>query len=81
MSTLQKLLKSRKFLIAVLDVVGSSVLYFVAKYAAPSLAEDVMFLIAAYQPVVLILIGGIAYEDGQEKRSNTYIPRERDAVG
>ena len=69
MSPFQKLLKSRKFLIAVFDVVVSSAVYFVAKYAVPSVAEDVMFLIAAYQPVVLILIGGIAYEDGQAKRN------------
>ena len=69
LSPLQKLLKSRKFLLVVLDLVVSMVTFFVAKYAAPQAVEDVKFLIIAIQPVIITLIGAIAYEDGQEKRN------------
>lgn len=57
------LLYSRKFLIMVLDVLISLVLFFVTKYAEPSLVEDIKFVIAALQPVVLVLIASIAHED------------------
>ena len=63
------LLRSRKFLVAILDVVASLILFFVGKYALPSIAEDVNIVIVLLQPVALSLIGAIAYEDGQEKRS------------
>lgn len=86
MSPLQKLLKSRKFLIAVLDLVVSVTLYFVSVLAAPETFEHVKFLIVSIQPVFITLIGAIAYEDGQQKRSG-FIPRppsppvKNDAVG
>jgi len=63
------LLRSRKFLVAVLDVIFSLTLFFVGKYALPTIFEDVQIVIGAMQPVALFLIGAIAYEDGQEKRS------------
>ncbi len=59
------LLKSRKFLIMVLDVAVSMVLYFVGKYGDPSLLDDLKFTIAALQPVAIAIIAAIAYEDGQ----------------
>lgn len=57
------LLKSRKFLILVLDTVISTATYFVAKYAAPEIVGDVKFVIAALQPVVVVIIYAIAHED------------------
>jgi|GEM_PF-6840338 len=57
------LLRSRKFLLLCLDVVVSSAIYFVGKYAAVAL-EDVKFAILTLQPLVVLLIGSIAYEDG-----------------
>jgi hypothetical protein len=60
---LASLLGSRKFLIMLVDVFGSTLLYFVSKYAAPSIVDDIKFLIAAYQPVIFVLIGAIAHED------------------
>jgi hypothetical protein len=56
------LLRSRKFWLLILDVVVSATLYFVGKYA-PVAAEDVKFLIALLQPVFLLLIGSIAYQN------------------
>jgi hypothetical protein len=46
---LKALLHSRKFLILCLDTVVSLVLYFTAKYAGPSLAEDVKMVIGLLQ--------------------------------
>jgi len=57
------LLRSRKFLLLCLDVVISIAIYFVGKYAALAL-EDVKFAILTLQPLVVLLIGSIAYEDG-----------------
>ena len=69
------LLRSRKFLVAVLDVVASLILFFVGKYAFPSAFEDVQFAVVGLQPLALFLIGAIAYEDGQEKRAGMRRPQ------
>ena len=69
MNPLQALLKSRKFLVLLLDTVMSLVLYFSAKYLAAGAVEDIKTVILALQPVVLVLIGAIAYEDGQAMKA------------
>lgn len=56
------LLHSRKFWLAMLDLVLGVVTYFVSKYA-PLAADDVKFVFGMIQPVLLIVIGGMAYED------------------
>ncbi len=66
MSPFQKLLQSRKFLIAVLDLVVGLVGFVVARFA-PAYAEDIKELIVMVQPVVLLLIGAIAIEDAAAK--------------
>ena len=63
------LIRSRKFWVAMFDLAVSLILYFTGKYLAPAIADDVKFVIAAIQPVFLLVIGGIAYEDGQQKRA------------
>ena len=73
MNPFSGLLKSRKFWVVLFDLGVSLVLYFTGKYAAPALAEDVNFLIAAIQPAFLFLVGSIAYEDGQAKRAGNHI--------
>lgn len=62
-SPLAKLLASRKFLLMVLDVVLSLVLYFGTKYLDPNAVEDVKQLILVLQPVVVTIIYAIAKED------------------
>lgn len=69
---LKALLRSRKFLTLLLDVVLSTVLFFVGKYATPELFEDIQFLIGAYQPVFLFIIGAIAYEDGAQLKAGVH---------
>ncbi len=69
MNPLQALLRSRKFLVMVLDTTVSLVLYFSAKYLAAGAVEDIKTVIVALQPVVLVLIGAIAYENGQAMKA------------
>ena len=75
MNPIPALLHSRKFLLLVLDTAISLVLFFVGKYAAPGLAEDIRFVIAAYQPVFVAIIVAIAVEDAALKRAGgRYVP-------
>lgn len=60
---IKRLLYSRKFMVLLLDVIISTILYFVGKYSVASIADDIGFLIAAYQPVALMMIYTIAQED------------------
>ena len=55
---------SRKFRVLLYDVVISLVLYFVGRFL-PAAAEDIKFLIITIQPVMIAVIAGTAYEDGQ----------------
>lgn len=61
------LLKSRKFWLMILDVVISTVTFFVTKYVAPDVGENILWLIGAWQPVIVALIVGIAVEDAAVK--------------
>jgi phosphoglycerol transferase MdoB-like AlkP superfamily enzyme len=55
-----KLLKLKEFWTVVVDFVVSVVLFFVGKYAAPSVFEDIKFVIVALQPIVGLLIAVFA---------------------
>lgn len=57
------LLKSRKFWLMVTDIIVSTATYFVAKYVSPELAENILWLIGSWQPVVIAVIIGITAED------------------
>jgi hypothetical protein len=65
MNPFASLIKSRKFWLLVMDTVLSLVLFFGAKYLAPAAFDDVKFVIASIQPVFVVIIGAIAYEDGK----------------
>ena len=64
---MQRLLKSAKFMTLALDTVVSLATFFIGKYAGAS-TEDLLFLIASIQPVAMMMIGAIAYEDAAAKR-------------
>ena len=66
------LLRSRKFLLLVLDTVVSLLVYFITGLAAPDFAEYALFVIATIQPVFATIIAAIAYEDGQAKKAGTF---------
>jgi hypothetical protein len=56
----------------IVDIVVSTATYFVTQYVAPEAGKDILWLIGSWQPVVIAVIGGIAYEDGQEKSAALY---------
>ena len=64
------LFHSRKFWLLILDTVISITLYFIGRYADPTLAEDMKFLIASIQPVFVTVIIGIFTEDNAQVRAN-----------
>ena len=66
MNPFKGLLKSRKFWLLVLDMVIALTVIFVTEYAETSL-ELTVAIIAAFQPVFIFAIGGIAFEDGMAK--------------
>ena len=66
------LLKSRKFWLMILDVVISTITYFVTAYVSPEVAEQIIWVIGAWQPVIVALIIGIAIEDAAVKGSSTF---------
>ena len=64
LSPLAKLLKSRKFWLLILDTVVSLVTLFVGLYFQASI-EVIATVIGLLQPVFVMIIGAIAYEDGK----------------
>ena len=66
------LLHSRKFWITVFDVVVSTATYMISRHLTPEIAEDILWLIAAWQPVIISLILGIAHEDAAEKGQQAF---------
>lgn len=66
---------SRKFWIAVFDVVISSLTYFIPKLTDPALAEHVLWLIASWQPIFYALINGTAQEDIALKKAGIVYDR------
>jgi len=64
--------KSRKFLIAMVDAFAGLLALYVARFMQP---EDAQLLIQTYaliQPVLLVWIGSIAFEDGAAIRAGTH---------
>jgi len=78
---MSSLLKSRKFWLMILDVVISTITYFVTAYVAPEIAEQIIWVIGAWQPVIVALIVGIAVEDAAVKGASMYIEHGDDGVG
>jgi len=54
---------TKEFVTAVVDAVVSMALYFGAKYLTPAIFEDVKFVIAIMQPIVLAIILNFVKED------------------
>jgi hypothetical protein len=68
--------RSRKFLTLVLDTVVSLVIFFVTRLLAPDLAEYVLYVLGALQPIVLAVIVMWGVEDAAAKRAGTFNPVE-----
>ena len=70
------LLRSRKFWIAVLDAVVSSITVLATALLSPEQVDMVLLLVGIWQPVFVALIAGIAYEDGKAKAAGRHIVDE-----
>lgn len=68
MNPIRGLLRSRKFLLLILDTIISTIVFGVGKWAAAA-TEDVATLIAIYQPVFVAIIVAISVEDAAAKRA------------
>ena len=73
MNPILGLLRSRKFMLLLLDLVVSTTIYFVGKYAGASAFEDVKMIIGVMQPVFIAGIGAIAYEDGANVKAGAAV--------
>lgn len=62
MNPFLSLLKSRKFLVLIFDVITSLLIYFVGKYAGAAVA-DLKFVIGIVQPMWLLIVGAIAAQN------------------
>ncbi len=62
------------------DQVVSLVLYFAAKYASPSLAEDVKMVIGLLQLPVTAIIVAISVEDSAAMKAGTFLPDRRGSL-
>jgi hypothetical protein len=73
MNPWQLLFRSRKFWLAVLDVVISTIILVVGTYFQAQ--EDfIVKIIAIYQPLFVIIITAIAIEDAATKRAGNSFP-------
>jgi hypothetical protein len=61
----------------VADVAISSVTYFVGHYVSPEIGENIIWLIAAWQPVIVALITGIATEDAANANARAVVTASR----
>ena len=61
------LIHSRKFWLAMTDAVASTALLLATRYLSPADVEMVKQIVIIYQPVILALIGSIAWEDNAER--------------
>jgi ABC-type uncharacterized transport system permease subunit len=81
MNPFQILIRSRKFWLMILDVVISTVTYFLGTLADPAVAEKILWLIAAWQPVIVTVIGSIAYEDAANMAASANLPPVEEPEG
>ena len=65
------LLRSRKFMLLLLDLVIGLVTFFVGKYVQAAV-EDVAVIIGLLQPVFIVAIGSIAWEDAAAKKAGAH---------
>jgi hypothetical protein len=61
--------KSRKFWLGVADVLVSTAGYFVTKYVAPEIGNDILWLIATYQPVIIAIIASYTVQNVEAIRN------------
>ena len=80
-NSLQALFRSRKFLIALTDVIISTVVYLLALFLKPDQLDQIKILIGVWQPILGMVIYAIAKEDAALKSAGgQYIPPQPEQV-
>ena len=69
--------KSRKFMIAVVDMIAGLLTLIVGRFLPPEDAQFVLQIWGYAQPVILVWIGAIAHEDGQALKAGAH-PVQKD---
>ena len=69
------LLRSRKFLLAILDAFIGSLSLVLTWYLSPDKVTSVMTLFGLWQPVIVALIVGIAHEDAANVKAEAEMYR------
>jgi formate/nitrite transporter FocA (FNT family) len=64
---LESLLRSRKFLTALLDAIVATIVLVLTQLLAPAQMEFVVKLIAMWQPIILLVIAAWTVEDAVAK--------------
>ena len=72
-TSLGNLLYSRKFWLMFLDIVVSLATYFTGKYLDPDSVKDILFLIGALQPAVILVITAITVQNIEGIRSEARV--------
>ena len=67
------LLKSRKFWLAVGDALVSTITIILTMFFKPEFVNQIVGVIALWQPVFVVVIGAIAYEDKAKLQADTQI--------
>ncbi len=73
---MSKLLKSRKFLLLLLDTVIAATAFAVSQFASPEVADKIMVVVALLQPVFVAIILAIAVEDSAALKAGSH-PNQR----
>ena len=71
MNPVSGLLRSRKFLLLLLDTAISLTTYVVGKYSGAT-SQDVLFFVGALQPIFVMVIHGITAEDVAKLNAGTH---------
>ena len=64
--------KSRKFMIALVDMIAGILALVVGRFMQPEDAEFILRMWGLMQPLLLVWIGSIAYEDGQAMKAGIH---------
>ena len=80
MNPFKSLLQSRKFWLLILDTVVSMTIFFGGKYLQTG-SEDIVFMVAALQPVFAVAINSITREDVAQLEAGTHPTQEGKPAG
>ena len=70
------LIRSRKFWMAIMDAGISSLAIVLGWFLIPDKVNEILTLVGLWQPVMVVVIGAIAYEDAARMKADALRPQE-----